>query len=107
MTEISFTVFSLGAALTDTLEAWVLALMGLVLGIDLVLGIRRKAFLHLGFIQAFGLTGSYLWASWMAQQQDISGPYAWSLVVGLWFILAAVFHLGLVAIRLTAMRQRP
>lgn len=107
VTEFLSTVFSFGAALTDTLEGWVLALMGLVILLDFVVGTRRKPFLAFGIFQVAGLIGGYLWASWIAQQQDVAGPYAWAFVIGLWCIFAAAFHVPIVVTKLFARRQEP
>ena len=94
MTEVLRTIFIIGARLTDTLEVWVLGLMGLVIVFDLIVGIRSRPFLAFSIFQIVGLGAGYLWASWMASQQDISGPYAWAIGVGAWCISTVLFHVA-------------
>lgn len=107
MTEILSTVFIIGAALVDSLEAWVLVLMVLVIVIDLIAGIRRKPLMVFSFFQVAGLVAGYLWASQVALKQDVSGPYAWAFVVGFWCVFAVIFHIAMVLIRLMSPRQKP
>lgn len=92
MAEVVSFVFTVGAALTDSLEVWVLALMGLIIGVDLLAGRRLKPLLFFGIAEAAGLVGGYFWASHTAHEQDVSGPYAWALVVGVWCILTVLTH---------------
>lgn len=104
MTEIFSFVLIVGAVLVDTLEAWVLALMGVVIAADLLAGIRYKILIFFGVFQVAGLVGGYFWALEQAQQLDVSGPYAWAIVVGFWCVLtclgnAAVFLFGLITSR--------
>jgi len=104
MTEVLSFVFIVGAMLVDVLETWVLALMGLVIVIDLLAGARHKPLFFFSFFQAAGLVGGYLWASQMAQQQDVSGPYAWTFVVGFWCVFAVFGHAAIALVRLITYR---
>lgn len=105
MEKILSIVLNVGATLTGTLEAWVLALMAIVLLIDLIFGIKRRQFLIAGLLLFIGLVGGYFWTSSMAQHQDVAGPYAWAFVVGFWFIFAAIFHILIVLALLRAPRR--
>jgi hypothetical protein len=107
VTEILSTVFIVGSGLTDTLEVWVLALIFLIIAIDLIVGIRHKVFLIFSGLQAIGMVGGYLWASWVALQQDVAGPYAWAFVVGTWFFATAISHIIFATVRLITPRLKP
>lgn len=106
MTEILSAVFTIGAGLTDRLDVWVLGLMGLVIVVDFIVGIRRKLFLTFSIFQVVGLVAGYIWTYSMALQQDVSGPYAWAFVVGTWCIVAVLFHAAWAAVRLTKIAAR-
>lgn len=68
------------------------ALILFVVSIDLILGFRKRLFLIYGIFQVCGLIAGILWAYRMGANYDIAGPYAWSLVIGAWGIIAFLFH---------------
>lgn len=85
-------VFLVGAFLTDKLEGWEFVLFAAVIAFDVWIARKSKIFLSLAVSQIFILLIGYLWALSVARDQDVSGPYAWALVVGFWCIFAALTH---------------
>ena len=92
LTEIASFFFMLGAMVVDTLEGWTLALFVLVIIFDTYVGLRNRYVLIFNALQIIGLVLGYLWANSVFQRQDVAGPYAWAIVVGIWFKNVLVFH---------------
>ena len=106
MAEILYFLFRVGASLTDSLEGWVLAMMGIVIALDAAFGIRYRALLAFGAFQVVGLGVGYLWVLHISRQQDVAGPYAWANVVGSWAVATVIVHTAFVLIWLFAFRER-
>jgi hypothetical protein len=95
MSEALSIIFLVGAGIADNLEGWTLALFAMVIVFDIFVGRRNKYALAFNIIQCLGLVAGYFWVISVAQKQDVAAPYAWTFVVGVWFITALLFHICL------------
>ncbi|MBU3030807.1 hypothetical protein [Paracoccus marinaquae] len=93
MNQLARLPMSWGAAIMDTAEGWTLALIGLVVALDLWLGLKSRIALVFNVIQVGGLVAGFFWTIAITRQNDIAGPYVWAFVIGIWSGSAFLFHL--------------
>lgn len=86
-------VTMVGAHLQESIEGWVLLLFAGVIALDMYFGRKDKLLFIAGVVQVLGLAYGYVWVLGVFADHDVSGPWAWGLVVGSWLILVVIFHL--------------
>lgn len=105
MRDILMLPILLGAPAIDTLEAFVFLLIAAVIFADLYIGLKNPTVCIFAIIQLVGLVSGMAWAVSVGIKQDVAGPYAWALVIGVWILATALFHLWYL-LRLVLKRRR-
>ncbi|MFC3058597.1 hypothetical protein [Paenirhodobacter populi] len=92
---VSMPLIYWGEMLMRATRGWTLPLCGLVIAFDVWLGLKHSCVRIFNVIQVGGFVAGYLWALWVFEQKDVAGPFALSLVIGVWSVCAILFHIWL------------
>jgi hypothetical protein len=98
-TDMATLFFVLGAIVVDAIEGWTLVLFALFIALDTYLGLWNRYMMLFNVLQILGLGLGYLWAMSVFQSQDVSGPYVWAFVIGVWLATTIVFNVLYVLVR--------